>query len=195
MAALALCGLFAGCSHSAKNDSDACPVVIVAHKPNPVIVGLGYDDIRDRRGTVDYPGGYQHVLYIPSEMRVPATDAATADGVVRTDSETVYFLFNRVDIRKSEKDRMDAFIAGIGVSNIDSILVGGHTDSIGSYEYNIRLSERRANAVRDYLAGMGIGTDKITTAGYGEGVPIASNGNEIGRQKNRRSEIKIGKDN
>ena len=106
---------------------------------------------------------YQHVLHIPSEMRAPPP--TNADGVVKTDRETVYFLFNRVDIRESEKDRMDAFMAEIGVSNIDSVLVSGHTDSIGSYEYNMRLSERRAKVVKDYLVGMGVTMDKITTVG------------------------------
>ncbi len=159
---LALCWPCLGCSHSAKDDPDTCVVVTVAHKPNPVIVELGYDDIRGGRGTVDYLGGYQHVLHIPSEMRAPPTNV---DGVVKTDRETVYFLFNRVDIRESEKDRMDAFMAEIGVSNIDSVLVSGHTDSIGSYEYNMRLSERRAKVVKDYLVGMGVTMDKITTVG------------------------------
>jgi OOP family OmpA-OmpF porin len=165
-------------------------MVTVARKPNPVIVELGYADIKDRRGTVDYVGGSQHVLHIPSDERPPSTNVD-----LKTDSETVYFLFNRADIREGEKGRIDAFVAGIGVSNIDSILVSGHTDSIGSYEHNIRLSERRADAVKDHLASMGVAADKITTVGYGEGVPAAGNGNGIGRQKNRRSEIEIDKDN
>ncbi len=100
-------------------------MVTVARKPNPVIVELGYDDINDRRGTVDYVGGSQHVLYIPWDKRIPSTNVD-----LKTDSETVYFLFNRADIREGEKGRIDAFVAGIGVSNIDSVLVSGHTDSI-----------------------------------------------------------------
>jgi len=161
---LALGGLCFGCSHPAKNDSDTCAVVIAVRKLNPVIVDLGYDDIRGRHGAVDYPGGYQHVLYIPSDMRFPATDF---DGVANTDGETIYFSFNRIDIRESEKDKIDAFIADIGVSNIDSILVEGHTDSKGGYEYNATLSEHRANAVKKYLESLGIQASKILTVGYG----------------------------
>lgn len=69
--------------------------------------------------------------------------------------------------------------------------VAGHTDSIGSADYNQRLSERRAAAVRDYLISRGIAADNLQARGYGEEEPIASNDTEDGRQQNRRVEIRI----
>ncbi|MDX1592604.1 MAG: OmpA family protein [Gammaproteobacteria bacterium] len=63
----------------------------------------------------------------------------------------------------------------------------GHTDSIGTNQYNQGLSERRANSVRDYLVkNEGIAADRIKTVGYGESRPVATNETREGRQKNRR---------
>jgi len=68
-------------------------------------------------------------------------------------------------------------------------LIEGHTDSIGPEAYNQRLSERRANAVRDYMVSRGIEGSRITTKGWGESKPIASNETKGGQAKNRRVEI------
>jgi outer membrane protein OmpA-like peptidoglycan-associated protein len=70
-----------------------------------------------------------------------------------------------------------------------TIFVEGFTDSRGSDSYNQDLSERRANAVREALVGMGISSERITTRGLGKSFPVASNDNEGGRQLNRRVEI------
>ncbi len=72
-----------------------------------------------------------------------------------------------------------------------NIQIAGHTDSSGSEEYNRKLSERRAEAVKTALAGMGVGPSRLTTIGYGETRPIASNASEAGRQQNRRVEVRI----
>jgi outer membrane protein OmpA-like peptidoglycan-associated protein len=69
--------------------------------------------------------------------------------------------------------------------------IGGHTDWIASEEYNLELSLRRANAVRDYLIMHGIDPDRLTAKGYGESQPIADNTTEEGRALNRRIELKI----
>ena len=71
------------------------------------------------------------------------------------------------------------------------IRVEGHTDSRGSNEYNMDLSNRRANAVRNLLVQRGIAGSRIEVVGFGETMPVASNDIEAGRQKNRRVEIKI----
>jgi outer membrane protein OmpA-like peptidoglycan-associated protein len=71
------------------------------------------------------------------------------------------------------------------------IRVEGHTDSIGSNEYNMGLSNRRATAVKNLLVQRGISANRIEVVGFGETMPVASNNTEAGRQKNRRVEIKI----
>jgi len=72
-----------------------------------------------------------------------------------------------------------------------TIRIAGHTDSTGSDAYNQKLSERRAMAIKDALAGMGVDPHRMTTIGYGKSKPIASNSTEAGRMKNRRVEIRI----
>ncbi|OPY80862.1 MAG: putative lipoprotein YiaD precursor [Syntrophorhabdus sp. PtaU1.Bin153] len=72
-----------------------------------------------------------------------------------------------------------------------TIRISGHTDSTGSESYNQTLSERRANAVKSALVGMGVNPARLTTIGYGESKPVASNSTEAGRQQNRRVEIRI----
>ena len=67
----------------------------------------------------------------------------------------------------------------------------GHTDSDGSKSMNQALSERRANAVRDYLIANGISADRLSAAGFGESNPIASNSTGAGKKENRRVEVKL----
>ena len=71
------------------------------------------------------------------------------------------------------------------------IRVEGHTDSVGTEKYNMDLSFRRANSVRDLLAQRGVDIRRIETVGFGESMPVATNDTEAGRQLNRRVEIKV----
>lgn len=77
------------------------------------------------------------------------------------------------------------------VSQDAQISIEGHTDSVGSEEYNQTLSEKRAAAVRDYLISRGLAAAKINIAGQGEAAPVASNDTPSGRQQNRRVELVI----
>jgi outer membrane protein OmpA-like peptidoglycan-associated protein len=72
-----------------------------------------------------------------------------------------------------------------------SILIEGHTDNIGSEEYNLKLSERRARAVYDFLAEQGIPEDRMETKGYGLSQPVETNATPEGRQANRRVDLVI----
>lgn len=74
------------------------------------------------------------------------------------------------------------------------VMIEGHTDSTGSDSHNQALSEKRANAVQAALVDMDISSDRITTRGYGEASPVASNGTAAGRQMNRRVEIILSDD-
>lgn len=71
------------------------------------------------------------------------------------------------------------------------ISVEGHTDNKGSDEYNLKLSQRRADAVKTLLTLRGVAADRIDAFGYGKTMPIATNDTEAGRQMNRRVEIRI----
>ncbi|MFM9051035.1 MAG: OmpA family protein, partial [Bacteroidota bacterium] len=71
------------------------------------------------------------------------------------------------------------------------IEIGGHTDNIGTKEYNKQLSEKRAGAVRDYVISKGIAAERMTSVGYGDSKPEFSNDSETGRAQNRRTEVKV----
>jgi outer membrane protein OmpA-like peptidoglycan-associated protein len=72
-----------------------------------------------------------------------------------------------------------------------NVLIEGHTDSVGSEEYNLGLSEKRADSVREQLVAEGVSPERISTKGYGKKYPEASNDIPAGRQQNRRVEVVI----
>ncbi len=72
-----------------------------------------------------------------------------------------------------------------------NVLIEGHTDSVGSDEFNLRLSEERAASVKGALASRGISEERISTKGYGKKYPLASNDTPAGKQQNRRVEVII----
>jgi outer membrane protein OmpA-like peptidoglycan-associated protein len=117
----------------------------------------------------------------------------TARGLVVNVSD-VLFDFNRANLKPGARDKVSK-VAEILRAHPDlKIEVEGHTDSVGSDEYNQRLSERRADSVRASLVEDGVSRDVVGTAGYGESKPVATNGTAAGRQQNRRVEIVISGD-
>ncbi len=83
-------------------------------------------------------------------------------------------------------DRVSAFLAK---EQGYQVLIEGHTDSRGSDEYNLSLSERRAEAVRTALVTRGVGAERVVARGLGESYPVASNDDSAGQQQNRRVEL------
>ena len=85
-----------------------------------------------------------------------------------------------------------ARVSGILLSHPELTLqVEGHTDGVGDDLYNQRLSENRADGVRAYLVAQGIGSNAVTTKGFGKSQPVASNDTAAGRQQNRRVELVV----
>ena len=72
-----------------------------------------------------------------------------------------------------------------------NVVVAGHTDSVGKDEYNLGLSQRRAQAVTNYFKSKGLAANRFTTKWYGEKNPVASNDTPDGRAKNRRVNVVI----
>jgi outer membrane protein OmpA-like peptidoglycan-associated protein len=87
--------------------------------------------------------------------------------------------------------RLDQLAQTLKQYPASDILIRGYTDSIGSEASNLRLSEDRANNVRNYLINQGVAPARITAMGFGEQFPLASNATESGRQQNRRVELEI----
>jgi outer membrane protein OmpA-like peptidoglycan-associated protein len=105
----------------------------------------------------------------------------------------VLFDFNRASLKPGAREKLSK-LTGILLAYPGhyTVQIEGHTDSVGSDEYNLRLSEGRAQSVSAYLAQAGIPEDRITrVTGFGESRPVASNDNDAGRQMNRRVELVI----
>lgn len=103
--------------------------------------------------------------------------------------EGVNFDFDKATLRQEDIAIIDKDVTGLDKWGNVNIEVAGHTDSRGSDKYNMKLSQRRAEAVRNYLISKGIAADRLTAKGYGESQPIADNATDEGRFKNRRVEL------
>ena len=104
----------------------------------------------------------------------------------------VNFDFDKYNIRKADAAEMNKAVEFVKKYPNSKVKIEGHTDSIGSEKYNQKLSERRAEAVQNYLIQKGaVKKTNISTVGYGESKPIAENKTAKGRAENRRSEIMI----
>ena len=103
--------------------------------------------------------------------------------------DNLLFATNRATILSSSNGSLDALANYLGTAK--KIEVVGHTDSVGNDQYNLELSQDRADAVKKYLITKGVPTESITTLGLGETQPISDNNTSEGRAKNRRVEFKI----
>jgi len=103
----------------------------------------------------------------------------------------ILFDFNSAALRTESQNTLRDLASNFQRYPDETISVEGHTDNVGSVEYNQNLSERRAYSVKDYLASQGLPGSRITAVGYGETRPKASNDTPEGRQLNRRVEIHI----
>lgn len=101
----------------------------------------------------------------------------------------VNFDFDKAVVRPADFANLDQDAATLKEWGNVKVEVAGHTDSVGTEQYNMGLSERRANAVREYLISRGVAADRLTVKGYGESMPIADNTTAEGRFKNRRVEL------
>ena len=104
------------------------------------------------------------------------------------------FDFNKATLKPEGKAALDTVgdkIQSKGATVVD-IDVVGHTDSIGSEEYNQQLSLRRATTVKDYIVTKGVDASIIDVSGQGESQPVADNSTKEGRAQNRRVEVRIG---
>jgi outer membrane protein OmpA-like peptidoglycan-associated protein len=103
----------------------------------------------------------------------------------------IFFDFDKATLRKESTKELERLLGILKENPTLKVEIAGHTDNIGSAEYNQKLSENRAQAVVDYLIEQGIDKKRLTYAGYGLAKPMTSNDTEKGRQLNRRTEFEI----
>lgn len=104
-----------------------------------------------------------------------------------------YFDFDKATLKPAGRERLDALATEIRQlgGTVSSVAVVGNTDAIGTEAYNQALSERRAQAVVDYLVRQGVNPGVISAQGAGEGNPVASNETAEGRAQNRRVDVTV----
>jgi VWFA-related protein len=121
-------------------------------------------------------------IYNTLLSKIGGTDVVTGN---------VLFDYNKATIRSESEQILRAWADLLKAQPRMKIEVRGHTDAIGTEEYNQKLSEERATAVLDALVGMGIEPKRLRSRGFGMSVPVAKNDTEEGRQKNRRTEFVV----
>ncbi len=110
-------------------------------------------------------------------------------GTVITLPATVVFQSAKWDLLPTARDKLDKVAEALKNQSDRKIVVESHTDSQGTEASNVDLSQRRAQAVRDYLVSRGVANDRISGAGLGQSRPVADNRSPEGRASNRRIEI------
>jgi outer membrane protein OmpA-like peptidoglycan-associated protein len=114
----------------------------------------------------------------------------SARGLIVSMSD-VLFDTGKYSLKPGAREKL-AKVAGILLAYPGlNIAVGGYTDNVGGDEMNQRLSEHRADSVRDYLVQQGVATNSLSSKGFGNTLPVASNDNSAGRQQNRRVELLV----
>ena len=175
----------AGCELDSDGDgavdgNDRCPNTPAGRKVN----AEGCELDSDGDGIVD------------GDDKCPTVYAKTADGCPLPAAapqplqlQGVHFDFDKATLRPESLTVLDEDVAALSKWGDVKVEVAGHTDSKGSDAYNLNLSQRRAEAVRNYLIGKGIAAERLTAKGYGESQPVADNATDEGRAKNRRVEL------
>ena len=102
-----------------------------------------------------------------------------------------FFDVNKAILKPDGKAKLDDLTSKMAGINLEVIIAVGHTDSDGSDAYNQKLSVRRAEAVKAYLATKGVEKNRVYTEGKGEKQPVADNKTKEGKSKNRRVEIEV----
>lgn len=135
----------------------------------------------------------------PAPATTPAAAATTAPAAVQLSplddpssplaKRVVYFDFDKSDIKPEFLDTLTAHAKYLVANPTQKIRIEGYTDERGTWEYNIALGDRRAQAVRRYLLFQGVSSDQISTVSYGEAHPADPGHNEDAWAKNRRGVI------
>ena len=153
-----------------------CPV---AEEPAPVPVPVAAPADSDHDGVID------------ADDRCPGTPpGADVNKVGCWIIKGLLFDFGKADIKPEYEPFLDNVVRVLNKNPDMLIEIQGHTDSIGSEAFNMKLSIKRAQAVADYLKAHGINANRLTVTGFGKTRPVAPNDTEEGRAQNRRVQIK-----
>lgn len=130
----------------------------------------------------------QHDRLKPYEKNIPLLPLQVGNSVVL---KNIFFETDKSTLKSESEAELNKLMEFLNNNPNIKIEISGHTDNQGTYEYNLKLSEDRAQAVFNYLTNHGILENRLTYKGYSFDQPISSNETEEGKAKNRRTEFKI----
>ena len=163
------------CPSQAASTADGCPAPVARTDAD----GDGvYDDDDRCAGTL-------------AGLKVDARGCAVQTEEQSVVLKGVTFLPGSTTLTSEARTVLDPAAAALMGQQDLKVEIGGHTDAQGSDAANQRLSQRRADAVRQYLVGKGVDAGRLTAKGYGEAQPVATNDTPAGRAENRRVEFKV----
>jgi outer membrane protein OmpA-like peptidoglycan-associated protein len=126
------------------------------------------------------------------EQNIPGAKVErVGEGIQVTFESGLLYDFDSDVVKPAARENLRALAASLEKYPGSDLLILGHTDSVGTAEYNKRLSVRRADAAAEYLVAQGVARSRIVTGGLGEEEPLAPNADAAGRQRNRRVEVAI----
>lgn len=138
---------------------------------------------------VDFTSSKQNLNHKDNIVLVSYEEMKEKQLAVRINN--IFFDFNKSELKPESYSELDRLYNFLKDNSDIKVEISGHTDNYGSDEYNMNLSQSRANTVKEYLVGKGIDSGRIIPIGYGESKPVSTNDTEEGRQLNRRVEFKI----
>lgn len=167
--------------------------------------GQVFEGITDTRGefSIQLPKGESYTILFMSlsgpypcgEVNVPL-NAGVGSWSVEFD-ESVYelkdvlFETGKATLKPSSFKQLDLLVEGMQKYDTLKVEIAGHTDNVGGEDYNLKLSQDRAESVRNYLIQKKIAPERLTAKGYGYSQPVEDNSSEAGRARNRRTEVRI----
>jgi len=125
------------------------------------------------------------------QRQIDALQAKPTDRGLIVTLGDVLFDTGKASLKAGATSNLNKLVAFLNEYPDRTVVIEGYTDSIGGEDYNQGLSERRADSVKSYLAGQGIGSIRLSASGKGESDPVAGNDSAAGRQQNRRVEVVI----
>lgn len=159
-------------------------------KDNPNYTGMGSDGSGALPGGSDQVGGSNPGEGIPPSRPPEGVNPDSADYSTLA-SDTIYFDFDKATVNSDERGKLQAVSEWFKANPGHALFLAGHADKRGTPEYNRALGERRALAVREYLAGLGLPAAQLYTISYGSDRPAVDGDTEEAYAKNRRVEIGV----
>ena len=163
------------------DDSDSLYSYTVGHRQSLQSIYPVYNDVVDR--------GFEQAQVKSFIMGELPEKVVNEINEAFSEIDNAQFGFDEYKISESSYPILDRIVNIMKHNSDIKIEIAAHTDNIGSFQYNMKLSRKRAQSIMDYMVSKGISKDRLRAVGYGQSRPIASNQTEEGRQKNRRVEF------